>query len=372
MHIHFNKKIKRMEKKYIQKGTQINLRQQISKQLIVLIRKLQGFTRQQVQMKYDLGVWQEKWAQGVVILYTNNNQDEARILQEALYVCGVDNIELVQGSQKQYSTSIYFVLCPQYFECLPEIFVAVQTESYDKQTWFNREFLDKLHKAVAVMEVLADNIKILLAQHFAYEELFLFSLDCGQSKYYLARILLAFELINTDKAFEILKAYERIKTIDRSLLALGLPETVARRDAFVNRYLTVPIFDGLRHIRPWIGCALSYKYLAYLALEHNIANLVVCEDDVVLDERFAGKYKLLQEFLYERISEYQWDMFVGLLAEMPNNMKVLDVVEFQGVKFVTIDKMVSTVFNIYGQAAIRRLATWDMSDKNMEKNTIIL
>ena len=49
---------------------------------------------------------------------------------------------------------------------------------------------------------------------------------------------------------------------------------------------------------------------------------------------------------------------------------ILDVVSFQGLTFVFLDRMTSMVFNVYGLNAIKAIAKWDSNNRDVSTNTI--
>lgn len=156
-------------------------------------------------------------------------------------------------------------------------------------------------------------------------------------------------------------------TVNR--VALSLPETIGRRRSFeVERPRDCIIFDGIRRRPGWIGCGLSYLALAHHALKHGIQSLTVMEDDVVLPPDFEKKMAVIHDFLIKRSG--QWDVFAGVIASLHPQAKILSTEVYEGITFVTIDKMTSTVFNIYSEKALRLFASWNPEDLDVESNTI--
>jgi hypothetical protein len=152
-------------------------------------------------------------------------------------------------------------------------------------------------------------------------------------------------------------------------LALSLPETTARRQAFeAIRPADVQVFDGLRYAPGWIGCAMSYKYMAQAALRQGLPTLEVMEDDVEFPPDYEARQTAVKAYLDEHAGE--WDVFVGLMAEVHPDTRVLQVERVGGNTFVTIDRMISAVSNIYGPKALQLMAQWDETDANAETNTI--
>ena len=152
-------------------------------------------------------------------------------------------------------------------------------------------------------------------------------------------------------------------------VALSLPETIKRRNAFVpSRHPDCVVFDGIRHKSGWIGCGLSYKTLARHAISQRLDRLTVFEDDAIFAPDHAQKISIVDRYLQHR--EAHWDIFSGVIAAVHPNTEVLSVDELDGMMFVTIDHMTSTVYNIYQRRALDVLAAWDPTDEDHDNNTI--
>lgn len=166
-------------------------------------------------------------------------------------------------------------------------------------------------------------------------------------------------------------ALELIPPLDYSSgsIVLSLPETLDRREKFLlNNHSDYQFFDGLRMKRRWLGAGLSYAVLARSALNDRISRLTIMEDDVLLSNDHSVKVSLVHEYL-DQIGD-DWDVFSGLIALVHPNVKILDVVEFKGMRFVIINKMMSMVFNIYNESALQVLSEWDPQLRCDRTNTI--
>ena len=154
-----------------------------------------------------------------------------------------------------------------------------------------------------------------------------------------------------------------------SQIALSLPETVARRRAYEsNKPPGFVTFDGIRAKPGWIGCGLSYAILARYAIANDIFRLTVIEDDVVLPPDFKEKMEIVNAYLDRRGD--QWDVFAGIIANVNKDCRVLGVEEFCGMRFATIDKMTSTVCNIYNRSVLALLGRWNPEVLDDQTNTI--
>jgi hypothetical protein len=133
---------------------------------------------------------------------------------------------------------------------------------------------------------------------------------------------------------------------------LSLPETIHRRRFFEQEKPNdCIIFDGIRRRPGWVGCGLSYSVLAKHAIDNNLRSLTVMEDDVILPFDYPRLLKDVKQYLNQK--EGFWDIFAGVIAVLHPDTKIHSVDYFEGRTFVTIDKMTSTVFNIYSQNALR-------------------
>ncbi|MBB2970081.1 methyltransferase type 11 [Mesorhizobium sp. RMAD-H1] len=154
-----------------------------------------------------------------------------------------------------------------------------------------------------------------------------------------------------------------------SFFALSLPETIDRRRAITRiRPDGCVIFDGIRNTRGWVGCASSFNALSRYALDKHLDKLTVIEDDVILPPDFDKVFEEVIDYLDNR--ESRWDIFSGLMADIHPSARVLSVEDVAGRTYVTMDKMTSTVFNIYGKRALELLSIWNPLDTDAVTNTI--
>lgn len=151
--------------------------------------------------------------------------------------------------------------------------------------------------------------------------------------------------------------------------ALSLPETIDRRK---NISSSLPdgcvLFDGVRHSLGWVGCGGSFSALSRYSLKNNTNRITVIEDDVDLPVCFNRILSEVNGYLDTR--EEDWDIFSGLMADVHPNAKVISVENVNGRTYVTIDKMTSTVFNIYNKSALVLLSRWNPLDTDPVTNTI--
>ena len=153
-------------------------------------------------------------------------------------------------------------------------------------------------------------------------------------------------------------------------IILSMPETYERRRAVLAEHGLDgwTLFDGIRRQPGWVGCGLSYHVLARHAILRDVNRLIIAEDDVFLPEDFSRRFEIVNRFLDQRSD--QWSLFSGLIADLHKDTKVLSVEHFEETIFVTIDKMVSCVFNIYNQESLQIFASWDPGNLDPYNNTI--
>lgn len=156
-------------------------------------------------------------------------------------------------------------------------------------------------------------------------------------------------------------------------MVLSMPETVRRRAHFMQQTLPslqseVAVFDGVRYSPGWLGCAMSYQYLARKALQTGVTQLEIMEDDVEMPPDYGLRRARVDGWLAEHAG--QWDIFAGLIAKIHPGTQVLEVQERDGETFVVLDRMTSMVHNIYAQPALEALSQWNSSIRDPHTNTI--
>lgn len=152
-------------------------------------------------------------------------------------------------------------------------------------------------------------------------------------------------------------------------LCLTLPETPDRRDDFVKQHRDdFVFFDGLRASPGWVGCGKSYKYMALKALETNHELVTICEDDAIFYPTFDQDYDRALRFLKQ--TNRHWSLFSGLISNLYPEVEILAIETFEGVDYIFINTMVSTVFNIYSRSALKLVSEWDHNLVEFPRNTI--
>ena len=155
----------------------------------------------------------------------------------------------------------------------------------------------------------------------------------------------------------------------RSPVVLSLPETIDRRLNFeANTQLSCQTFDGIRYNAGWVGCGLSFSFLARQALKCGCTSLTVMEDDILMPEDMQERLDVVYDYLQHE--ECGWDIFVGVIADLHKSTKIIKVEKYHGLTFVTIDRMTSMVFNIYTKNVLEKITQWNSDDRDVQKNTI--
>ncbi|MEK7948532.1 methyltransferase domain-containing protein [Pigmentiphaga sp. YJ18] len=182
--------------------------------------------------------------------------------------------------------------------------------------------------------------------------------------YYFFRFLLAHDAIDFETFYALAGAGFKI---DAEMVCLGLPESVQRRAGFEkdNTY-GIQYFPGLRNTTGWVGCGLSYKFLFRKAAEQGLEQITICEDDVEFRSGWEASYQSAKRYLN---GQRDWHIFSGLIAHLNSKASVRAVVDFEGQNYIHLDKMVSTVFNVYSNRVFDRLIAWDEGLRDPESNT---
>lgn len=152
-------------------------------------------------------------------------------------------------------------------------------------------------------------------------------------------------------------------------ICLTLPEYVERTAEFnKDNYFGFSCFPGLRHTQSWLGCAMSYKLMIMLARQQRLPQVTICEDDVEFPADFAARWRDIRNHLNDQ--NMSWDIFSGLMADLNKDVRILETHIYQGHHFATIDKLISTVFNVYHQRVFDTIAQWDQTNHDVTTNTI--
>ena len=182
--------------------------------------------------------------------------------------------------------------------------------------------------------------------------------------FYFLRFLLAHDRIDFDTFYRFAGDYVQIGT-DR--LCLNLPESTQRRRAFDrDNHYGFQCVPGLRHLKGWVGCALSYKMIMRRAKDAGLKTVTVCEDDVVFPENLEARLLEIGQYLDTR---KRWSLFSGVMADA-DQAKIQSVERREEATYIEIDRMMSMVFNVYHEEMFDLISQWDERNRDETSNTI--
>jgi hypothetical protein len=248
---------------------------------------------------------------------------------------------------------------------LPRKYVILQTQDLSSRESIDDDYLQILTDALAVLDFSTINIERLLAAGMSYKRLFYVPFK-GNMWCYLARFLLAIDCISYAEFHQKAATYQSIN--GNSRICLSLPETIARRRAFDDRRGNFAFFDGLRHKYGWVGCGMSYKYICQAAMQQGLEYLIVVEDDALLPESFERELEVVLSYL--SLTADPWHVFSGFIANLDKKVEASNVVRYGGIDFIHMNKLTSTVCNIYHRSIFEKLSKWDEQNYHFYTNTI--
>jgi len=241
--------------------------------------------------------------------------------------------------------------------------------------WFNKELYDNL--VIFIDEISDDliNINKLIEkiEYYSIPENYEKQINTirknklilhNNSKYLLSKNLLSIkDKINFNKnKFE----YD---VAENELYCLHLIETPYRIEKFKSQ-IFIPkfvIFPAIKFLPGWMGTCYSYTNIIWNAKRCGLNSITVFEDDCEFKINFYNTYNTIREFL-EKI--HKWDIFVGVIANLPPETNVINIYKYKGVTFIEIDRMLSMVFNIYNKSSFDTILEWDEHNNNVDNNTI--
>lgn len=193
-----------------------------------------------------------------------------------------------------------------------------------------------------------------------------FTRQASRFDYFFYRFLLATDNISFDD-FWLLAGNRLELPVDR--ICLNLPEYTERAEDFQkDNQFGFWCFPGLRHSQGWLGCAMSYKLMIMLARQQGMPMVSICEDDVDFCADFEQKLQKVHEYLNQLGDG--WDVFSGLMADFNPEAHISGVADQDGLRYVHIDKLISTVFNVYSAKVFDIIANWDEGNLEVKSNTI--
>jgi hypothetical protein len=188
----------------------------------------------------------------------------------------------------------------------------------------------------------------------------------GAFTFHVARYLLANDVIDFEVFYSL--AASQVALGD-TIVCLGLPEYTQRLRSFAaDNGHGIAYFPGLRHTLGWIGCGMSYKFLARKALDAGLTRITICEDDVEFRPGWSERYCAVKAHLDTRGDD--WDLFAGMITDLHPEVHITAVGQFGASRLLQLDRMTAMVFNIYSLRGLAKLAQWDHSDFDSKTNAI--
>lgn len=289
-----------------------------------------------------------------------NNSFGEPLYAEMAKVKVIVNIHFYEGALLE-TTRLY--------ECLSQQQIVVSEDASDME---EHDALRELVDFVPVNDITAmvERVRFWVNNDIAREQRRALQLaQCEQNpnwfEFYFLRFLLASELITYEQFYAVSAKHIQFNS---DFICLGLPETPERRADFEqDNHYGIEYFPGLRHRLGWVGCGMSYKFLLQRAHDLNLPRISICEDDVEFYPYFAERYQQMLTYLDSR---NDWDVFAGLIAQLHDDLTILACDNQGQERYLSIDKMVSMVMNVYSSRFYPKLLAWDPTDHDADTNTI--
>ncbi|OOO29695.1 class I SAM-dependent methyltransferase [Agrobacterium sp. YIC 4121] len=188
--------------------------------------------------------------------------------------------------------------------------------------------------------------------------------DFSGMTYHLARVLNGIGAISMEEVFDLCRDLR----MPSARAVLALPEQTERYN-FAKRNLLPDawLFNGLRDIDGWKGCARSYKFLASQALRQDFSNMMIYEDDAGFQVEVRERLQIVEQYLSQ---SSDWDVFSGLLSDLSDDAVVTKVTNFGGEEFLHLNSVIGMVFGIYNKSALEMLARFEIEGNDTQKHTI--
>lgn len=174
------------------------------------------------------------------------------------------------------------------------------------------------------------------------------------NEYLIKRLLIGVEYYNMNEL--------NLDVLDLNKIhVLTLLETRERTQSFIqntNTNINYQMIYGLKHAVPYIGCAMSYKFIIENAKKMNLPYVIICEDDTLFPDDFNEKLKIILNYLEK--NKDSWDMFVGIMESVPADTKVSFNIKLErNIELCKINKFSSMVFNIYNSSVYDKILSWN-------------
>jgi len=242
-------------------------------------------------------------------------------------------------------------------------------DSYNKGLYENLIiFIEEIKEDLSNINILIDKINYYLIPE-NYEKQINSMKEYKLKLHNLSKFFLSKNLLSLKNILSFKKTKFEYDLIENELYCLHLIETPYRMNIF-NQQKLVPnfkIFPAVKYTPGWMGTSYSYTNIIWNAKRCNLNSVTVFEDDCRFETNFYDLYNTINEFL-KKISN--WDIFVGVIANLPENVQVINIYKYKNITFVELDRMLSMVFNIYNNTSYDKILEWDENNTNVDTNTI--
>ena len=308
------------------------------------------------------------------ILFDGVFEQYANLLANECLHSGVRPVCFCDNNWTSFSDIPFIIIgYPEFLEKYPKTYFEL--EILNCSVFNNKAHYEILEKAGAVLFTNLTSFERLQAKEYnsiqkksyylPFPDAETSALEQKAFSFYFNRFLLSHDFISFNLFYE-LAGRHFISLPENNRVCLNLPESINRKKEFEqeNKF-GFSIIPGIKHRIGWVGCALSYKMLFRKSLEENKDRIFICEDDVSFPVDFEEKISHISNFLDKRT----WDVFSGVMADS-HDMHVTEVNKMADVLMLKVDKMVSTVFNIYNKNIIEIGANWNEVDRRKDVNAI--
>lgn len=154
----------------------------------------------------------------------------------------------------------------------------------------------------------------------------------------------------------------------RGCICISLPEYLDRHESFLNADISTrfTMFNGIRMLPGWKGCAWSYKAVAAKALQSGARRLTICEDDAFFSQDFNQYFCAINRYL----DRTEWDVFNGVMTRVTGRPEIMKRRKLGENHIIHTPHMMGMVFNVYNRTALEWIADWDPEGGGAETNTI--
>lgn len=108
----------------------------------------------------------------LVILTTPHCHYLAELMQGSLAKINIESTIIYERPKQGFTDALHFVICPQMFERLPNLYVSYQMEQSVSSRWFTPEYLSVLEHSYGIFDYSLRNIKYLQEKGLSYKQLY--------------------------------------------------------------------------------------------------------------------------------------------------------------------------------------------------------